>query len=143
MCPLACWLARHNLLIEQDIQVPAFVNSRVLYVGYVLHLTALRDGHVLDWLSFWVCKSPGVLNLGDHVHALDYVAEDDMLSVQMRCPMLCCDDEELATVCLYQSALRLSIRSEKPTFGPLLAIDSSPGLSCFNVKFSSANFSVP
>lgn len=31
----------------------------------------------------------------------------------------------------------------KLTLGPLLAMDKSPGLSCFSVKFSSANFSVP
>jgi len=72
-------------------------------LGHVLHLTALGDGNVLDWLSFWVCKSPGVLNLGDHVHAFDDVAEDNMLPVQMRCPMLGCDDEELATVCVWSA----------------------------------------
>lgn len=107
------------------------------------HLTALRDHNVLHWLAFWVRDSPCVLDLCDNVHPLDDIAEDDVLAIEMGCSMLCSDDEELAAICLYSSGLLSSCCLRKLTLGPLLAIDNSPGLSCFNVKFSSANFSVP
>jgi hypothetical protein len=77
---------------------------RVLSVGMLasshvyLHLAALRDDKVLHRLAFGVGESACVLNLGDNVHALNDVAKDDMLAVQVGCPVLGGDDEELAAV---------------------------------------------
>ena len=65
-----------------------------------LHLTALRDHNVLNWLSFRICNSPRVLDFRNHIHTFNDIAKDNMLAVQMRCTMLCSDDEELATICL-------------------------------------------
>jgi hypothetical protein len=72
----------------------------------ISHLTTLRDRNVLYWLALWVCNSPCVLDLRDDVHALYDIAKDDVLAVQMRCPVFGGDDEELAAVCLH--SLRLS-----------------------------------
>jgi hypothetical protein len=62
------------------------------------HLATLRNDNVLCWLAFWVRDGTCVLDLGDHVHALDNVPEDDVLAVQMRRSALGRDDEELATI---------------------------------------------
>jgi hypothetical protein len=45
------------------------------------HLSTLRNGNILHWLSFWICDRPRVLNLRDDVHALNNVTEDDVLAV--------------------------------------------------------------
>jgi hypothetical protein len=45
------------------------------------HLATLGNDNVLCWLAFWVRDGTCVLDLGDHVHALDNVPEDDVLSV--------------------------------------------------------------
>jgi hypothetical protein len=45
------------------------------------HLSTLRDGNVLHWLTFWVRYRPCILNLRDDVHAFNNVAEDDMLAI--------------------------------------------------------------
>ena len=74
---------------------PSYVFQAVL-----LHFTALGDHNVLHWLSFRVRDSSCVLNLCDNVHTFDNIAEDDMLAIQVRCSMLCGDDEELAAICL-------------------------------------------
>lgn len=49
------------------------------------HLTTLSDYDVLCRFAFRVRYCPRVLDLGDNVHAIDDVAEDDMLTVQMGC----------------------------------------------------------
>lgn len=108
-----------------------------------LHLATLRDHDVLHGLSLWVCDGPRVLDLGDNVHTFNDVTENNVLAVQMGCSMFCCDDEELAAIRLYLVSTAISVLLVQLTFGPLLAMESSPGLSCFNSKFSSANFSVP
>lgn len=107
------------------------------------HLTTLRDNNLLHWLSFRVGNSSCVFDLRHDIHAFDDITENDMLAVQMGRPVLCSDDEELATICLHVVRTRCVMLLEVLTFGPLLAMDNSPGLSCFSVKFSSANFSVP
>jgi hypothetical protein len=63
-----------------------------------LHLTALRNDKVLHWFAFRVGDSACVLDLGDNIHALNDVAKDDVLAVQVRCSVLGSDDEELAAV---------------------------------------------
>jgi hypothetical protein len=125
------------------------------------HLSALCNDNVLRRLAFGVGYRPRVLDLGDHVHAFNHIAKDDVFAVQVRCAALRGDDEELTTVGVgtgqvSSCSLLLSFADAYPLFyvflaceidkveqKSLTAIDSRPGLSCFNSKFSSANFSVP
>lgn len=47
------------------------------------HLTTLSNDNVLCRLALGVSYCSCVLNLGDHVHAIDDVAKDDVLAVQV------------------------------------------------------------
>jgi hypothetical protein len=58
----------------------------------------LRNDNVLCRLAFWIRKGACVFDLGDYVHALDDVSEDDVLAIQMRRSALRRDDEELAAI---------------------------------------------
>jgi hypothetical protein len=62
------------------------------------HLTALGDDDVLEGLPLWIGHCPRVLDLSHDVHAIDDVAEDDVLAVEMRSSALCGDDEELRSI---------------------------------------------
>lgn len=78
-----------------------------------LHFTTLRDHYILHWLPLWIREGPCVLDLGDHVHALNDIAEDDVFAIQVGCPMLRSNDEELAAVCLYLSELLIFCQPEQ------------------------------
>jgi hypothetical protein len=58
------------------------------------HLPTVADYNVIHRPISWACL--GVLNLSDYVHSTDYIPEDHVLSVQMRCRG--CQNEELAAV---------------------------------------------
>jgi hypothetical protein len=45
------------------------------------HLTTLGNDNVLCWLAFWVRQSACVLDLGNDVHAVDDISEDNVLAV--------------------------------------------------------------
>lgn len=62
------------------------------------HLTTLRDGNVLRRLAFGIGHCPGVLDLDDHVHAFNDIAEDDVFAIQVGCAAFGGNDEELTTV---------------------------------------------
>lgn len=49
-----------------------------------------------------------VFNLGDNIHAINDIAEDNVLAVQVRCPILGSDNEELAPICVRARILGLS-----------------------------------
>ena len=70
-------------------------HRRSLVSATASHLTALDDGNVLNGL---VGRSPGVLDLGDDVHAFDDLAKDDVLAIEVGRAGLGRDDEELAAV---------------------------------------------
>lgn len=53
-----------------------------------LHLTALCNDNVLCRLAFWVGYRPRVLNFSNHFHALDDIAEYNVLTVQVGCTAL-------------------------------------------------------
>ena len=65
-----------------------------------LHLPTLRNHHILRRLPLRIRLRPRILNLRNDIHALDDVAEDDVLAVEMRGPGFGGDDEELAAVCV-------------------------------------------
>lgn len=117
--------------------------SHTSFADESLHLTTLRNHDVLKRLSLRVRNGPGILNFGDNIHTFNDMAENDMLAIEMGRAVLCGDDKELAAVCLHIVSRVSVVFLVRLAFGPLLAMDSSPGLSCFSVKFSSANFSVP
>jgi hypothetical protein len=58
----------------------------------------LCDDNVLRRLAFRIGHCPSILDLRDHVHAFDDIAEDDVFSVQVGCAALGSDDEELTAV---------------------------------------------
>ena len=62
------------------------------------HLTTLRNGNILNRLALGLCQGARILNFGDYVHAVDDIAKDDVLAVQMGRSVLGCDDEELASI---------------------------------------------
>ena len=62
------------------------------------HLPTLRNHHILRRLPLGIRLRPRILNLRNDIHALDHVAEDDVLAVEMRGPGFGGDDEELAAV---------------------------------------------
>jgi hypothetical protein len=127
--------------------------------GACSHLTALRNDNVLRRLALRVGDGARVLNLVHHVHAIDDIAKHNVLAVEMGGAALGCDDEELAAVgvgtCRVSrwpfTFLVLILTRCSGGVSPwnclennrLTAMDKRPGLSCFMLKFSSANFSTP
>ena len=81
------------------------------------------------------------LHLLDDVHALDDLAEDDVLVVEPRGHNG--GDEELRAVgCEAVSKCTVAkARAGSVLLGPALAMERRPGVVCFSLKFSSANFS--
>jgi hypothetical protein len=67
----------------------------------ISHLAALRNGHVLHWPV--LRPGPGLLNLLHHVHAVDDLAEDNMLVVEIRSSYG--RNEELTAVCVWTRVL--------------------------------------
>lgn len=63
-----------------------FVCSSAFQLSFLLsksHLTALSDDNILCWFALRIGYRPGVLDFGDNVHALDDIAEDYVLAVQV------------------------------------------------------------
>lgn len=89
-------LAGYNLVHTQDQPFPSSASHDREHS--CSHLTALSNYNVLCRLAFRISYRPCIFNLGNHVHAIDDVAEDDVLAVEMGSAGLCCDDEELAAV---------------------------------------------
>ena len=106
-----------------------------------LNDTALDDGGLLGVLDGTAAGSGGLKGL-DNAQALvvGNLAKDNVAAIEPRGNNS--GDEELRTVAiiwLVKAATRnLGITH---VLGPALAMESKPGLVCFKVKFSSANFS--
>lgn len=56
-----------------------------------LHLTTLRDDNILHRLI--IGTGPNLLNHSHDIHAVNHLAENNVLAVEMRCRRRC--DEEL------------------------------------------------
>jgi hypothetical protein len=97
---VSCERCRYSLVCPKlHIRLPPLTNFHLLPVHtHISHLAALRNDDVLRRLAFRVSDSPRVLDLVDHVHAVDDVAKDNVLAVEMGRAALRCDDEELAAV---------------------------------------------
>lgn len=87
------WIERLLPIIECGAIIHIFTSQ--------LHLATLRDRDILPRLV--VLISAHVLHLLDHVHALDYLAEHNMLAIEKGC--WDAGDEELATVCVWARVL--------------------------------------
>ena len=110
-----------------------------------LQLSALGDLDSL--LGLVAAGSLGVLDLGDNIHALEDLAEDDVTAIEPP------DGCLLASASVYPSVGRFLLRDtyevmtvvmkncEPLVSLPALAMDSMPGLVCLSLKFSSGNFS--
>ena len=91
-------------------------------------------------------RGASTFNGVDDVHGslVSNLAEDDVATVQ---PVGHGNsDEELGAVARSETLLVISLSAKEAhqeayVLGPALAMDSSPGLVCLSLKFSSANFS--
>ena len=108
------------------------------------HLQLSRlDNRWLLWVVNLAGSGASGLEGLDNVHGLviGNLAEDDVLAIQPAGDNG--GDEELGAVAVDCVSVCGSgwQKSGAYVFGPALAMERSPGLVCFLVKFSSANFS--
>lgn len=84
---------------------------------------------------------PDCLNGFNNIHTFDDFPKHNVPPIEPRCDDGC--DEELSThttliQCFVHIISRIPSHTCEPLlFAPALAIESSPGLSCFSLKFSS------
>jgi hypothetical protein len=103
-CPLGLHIiivVHHFLGHHPPFTTDTCLSNTVLECGRVLassHLTTLSYYDILCRLAFRIRYCPRVLDLGDNVHAVNDVAEDDVLTVQMGRARLWGNDEELAAI---------------------------------------------
>lgn len=112
--------------------------------SFPLQLARVDDGRslvVLDGTALGAGSLDGLDNLQRVI--IGDLAEDDVSGVQPRSDDS--GDEELGTVArvgrLAGNGWHSVATKSTHVLGPALAMDSKPGLSCWRVKFSSANFS--
>lgn len=127
-----------------SLRVDAFPNPQFItsYSLSYLQLTTVNDGGLVVG-SDGTASGASLLKGLDNLHGLlvSDLAEDDVATVEPRGDDS--GDEELRAVAIIFVSQRSRIMNRMGAYvlGPALAMESRPGRSWVNLKFSSANFS--
>ena len=104
-----------------------------LHVCYLNSTTFVN----FDGLFSLPIRSSKFLNFPDDVHSFDNFSENDMFPIKPTC-----HDLSKVSKKLFKEDVTVVMKNWEPlVLGPAFAMERRPGLVCFNLKFSSANFS--